>query len=72
MGEIAKVELTPIAGGTNKDKPMVIENQASPGFEWTALGKTSNSFYKSAGKDFKFDGTSGESVKFAMKGGGQK
>jgi len=72
MGEIAKVEVTPIGGGTNQDKPMVIENQASPGFEWTALGKTSNSFYKSAGKDFKFDGTSGESVKFAMKGGGEK
>jgi hypothetical protein len=72
MGEIAKVEITPIGGGTNQDKPLVIENQASPGFEWTALGKTSNSFYKSAGKDFKFDGTSGESVKFAMKGGGEK
>jgi hypothetical protein len=41
--------------------------------EWTALGKTSSdSFYKSAGKDFKFDGKSGESVKFAMKGGGEK
>jgi hypothetical protein len=51
---------------------MVIENQATKTFEWTALGKTSNSFYKSAGKDFKFDGTSGESVKFAMKGGGEK
>jgi hypothetical protein len=72
MSEIAKVELTPIGGGTHQDEPMVIVNQASPGFEWTALGKTSNSFYKSAGKDFKFDGTSGESVKFAMKGGGKK
>ncbi|HET9378879.1 MAG TPA: DUF1326 domain-containing protein [Chthoniobacterales bacterium] len=72
MGEIAKVEDTPIGGGTHQDDPMVIVNQASPGFEWTALGKTSNSFYKSAGKDFKFDGTSGESVKFSMKGGGEK
>jgi hypothetical protein len=72
MGEIAKVEDTPIGGGTHQDDPMVIVNQATPGFEWTALGKTSNSFYKSAGKDFKFDGTSGESVKFAMKGGGEK
>jgi hypothetical protein len=72
MGEIAKVEDTPIGGGTHQDEPMVIVNQASPGFEWTALGKTSNSFYKSAGKDFKFDGTSGESVKFSMKGGGEK
>jgi hypothetical protein len=72
IGEIAKVEVTPIGGGTSKDKPMVIENQAAPGSMWTALGKTSNSFYKSAGKDFKFDGTSGESVKFAIKGGGEK
>jgi hypothetical protein len=73
MGEIAKVEVTPIGGGTNKDKPLVIENAAPATFEWTALGKTSSdSFYKSAGKDFKFDGTSGESVKFAMKGGGEK
>jgi hypothetical protein len=72
MGEIAKVEDTPIGGGTHQDDPMVIVNQATPGFEWTALGKTSNSFYKSAGKDFKFDGTSGESVKFTMKGGGEK
>jgi hypothetical protein len=72
MGEIAKVEDTPIGGGTHQDDPMVIVNQATPGFEWTALGKTSNSFYKSAGKDFKFDGTSGESVKFSMKGGGEK
>jgi hypothetical protein len=73
MGEIAKVEVTPIGGGTNKDKPMVIENQATATFEWTALGKTSSdSFYKSAGKDFKFDGTSGESVRFAMKGGAEK
>jgi hypothetical protein len=72
MGDIAKVELTPIGGGTHQDKPMVIENQASPGFEWTALGKTGKSFYKSAGKDFEFDGNSGESVKFVMKGGGEK
>jgi hypothetical protein len=73
MGEIAKVEVTPIGGGTHPENPMVIENQATKTFEWTALGKTSSdSFYKSAGKDFKFDGKSGESVKFAMKGGGEK
>jgi hypothetical protein len=69
VGKIAKVEVTPIAG-TDKDKPLVIENGAAPGHKWMALGKASNSFYKSAGKDFKFDGTSGESVKFAIKGGG--
>jgi hypothetical protein len=72
VGEVAKVEVTPIAGGTNPDKPMAVENEAEPGLKWTALGKTSNSFYRSAGKDYKFDGTSGESHRFAMKGGGEK
>jgi hypothetical protein len=40
--------------------------------KWTALGKASNSFYGSAGKDYKFDGTSGESHIMALKGGGEK
>jgi len=70
--EIAKVEVTPIAGGTNPDKPLVVENEAEPGLKWTALGKTSNNFYRSAGKDYKFEGTSGESHRFAFKGGGEK
>jgi hypothetical protein len=72
VGEIAKVEVTPIAGGTNPSKPLVVENEAEPGLKWTALGKTSNSFCRSAGKDYKFEGTSGESHKFAFKGGGEK
>jgi len=72
VGEIAKVEVTPIAGGTNRDEPLVIENQAEPGLKWTALGKATNSFYRSAGKDYKFDNNSGESHRFAMKGGGEK
>jgi len=72
VGDIATVKVTPIAGGTDPNKPMTVENEAEAGSTWNALGKTSNSFYKSAGKDFKFDGTSGESVKFAMKGGGEK
>jgi hypothetical protein len=72
VGEIAKVEVTPIAGGTNSDKPLVVENEAEPGLKWTALGKASNSFYRSAGKDYKFEGTSGESHKFAFKGGAEK
>jgi hypothetical protein len=38
----------------------------------TMLGKTSNSFYRSAGKDYKFEGTSGESHLMALKGGGGK
>jgi hypothetical protein len=72
VGEIATVKVTPIAGGTDPTKPMAVENEAEAGFKWTALGKTSNSFYRSAGKDYKFDGTSGESHRFAWKGGGEK
>lgn len=72
VGEIAKVEVTPIAGVTDPNKPMVVQNGAEPGSTWKALGKASNSFYRSVGKDFKFDGTSGESDRFAWKGGGEK
>jgi len=72
VGDIAKVEVTPIAGVTDPNKPMVVENGAEPGSKWNALGKGSNSFYRSAGKDYKFDGTSGESQRFAWKGGGEK
>src|SRR6516165_776021 len=71
-GEIAKVEVTPIAGGTDPTKPLAVDNEAEPGLKWTALGKTSNSFYRSAGKDYKFEGTSGESHRIAFKGGGEK
>jgi len=70
VGEIAKVEVTPIAGGTDPTKPLAVDNEAEPGLKWTALGKTSNSFYRSAGKDYKFEGTSGESHRIAFKGGG--
>jgi hypothetical protein len=72
MGQIAKVEVTPIAGFTDPNRPMVVENGAEPGSKWSALGKSSNSFYRSAGKDYKFDGTSGESQRFAWKGGDEK
>jgi hypothetical protein len=72
VGEIAKVEVTPIAGGTDPDKPLAVDNEAEPGLKWTALGKTSNSFYRSAGKEYKFEGTSGESHRVAFKGGGTK
>ena len=67
LGEIAKVEVTPIAGNTDPNKPMVVENGAEPGAVWKALGKASNSFYRSAGKDYKFEGTSGESQRFTWK-----
>ncbi len=72
VGEIAKVEVTPIPGGTGTDKPMVVQNGAEPGAMWKALGKASNSFYRSAGKDYKFNGSSGQSIIFAWKGGGEK
>jgi hypothetical protein len=72
MGEIATVKVTPIAGGTDPNKPMAVENEAEAGLKWTALGKISACFYRSAGKDYKFDGTSGESHRFAWKGGGEK
>jgi hypothetical protein len=72
VGEIAKVEVTPIGGGTDPTKPMAVANEAEPGMKLTMLGKASNSFYRSAGKDYKFDGTSGESHIMAIKGGGEK
>jgi hypothetical protein len=76
VGDIGKVEVTPIPGGTDPNKPMAVENGAEPGSPWNALGKimgkTSNSFYHSAGKDYEFDGTSGSSQRFARKGGGEK
>jgi hypothetical protein len=72
VGEIAKVQVTPIGGNTDPNKPMVVQNGDEPGSTWKALGKASNSFYRSAGYDFKFDGTSGESDRFAWKGGGEK
>jgi hypothetical protein len=72
VGELGKVEATPIGGGTDPTKPLAVDNEAEPGLKWTALGKTSNSFYRSAGKDYKFEGTSGESHRFAFKGGGEK
>jgi len=72
VGDIATVKVTPIAGGTDPTKPMTVENEAEAGSTWNALGKTSNSFYRSAGKDYKFEGTSGESHRIAWKGGKEK
>jgi hypothetical protein len=71
-GDIAKVEVTPIPGGTDPSKPLAVDNEAEAGSKWVALGKTTNSFYRSAGKDFKFEGTSGMSHLMALKGGGEK
>lgn len=66
VGDIARVQITPISGGI-KDKPLVVENSAEPLFYWTALGESSDSYYKSADFDWKFNGTSGESHKFSIK-----
>jgi hypothetical protein len=68
VGDIAKVEVTPIEGAV-AGQPMVVTNSAEPMFNWTALGKASGSFYRAAGQNFKFDGTSGESHKFSFSGG---
>ncbi|MFQ5694417.1 MAG: DUF1326 domain-containing protein [Terriglobia bacterium] len=66
VGDIARIELTTI--GIAPDKPLLVEN-AAPGFPWVAVGKSSNSFYKSAGRNFHFEGTSGESGRFTLSGG---
>ena len=71
VGEIARVEVTPIPGA-KPDEPMVVENSAEPLWHWTALGKATSSFYRSAGRDYSFEGTSGESHKFAFSGGGEQ
>jgi hypothetical protein len=68
VGSVAKIQVTPIAG-SNLEEPMVITNSAEPMFSWTALGKATSSFYKSAGQNFQFEGTSGESHKFRFNGG---
>jgi hypothetical protein len=70
VGELGRVEATPIAGGTDPTKPLAVDNEAEAGMKWTALGKATNSFYRSAGKDYRFEGTSGESHLMALKGGG--
>ncbi len=70
VGEIAKVEVTPIEGAI-AGKPLTVENSAEPLFYWTALGKASNSFYRAGGQSYQFDGTSGESHRFSFSGGGE-
>ena len=71
VGDIAKVEVTPIAGA-RADEPMIVENSAEPLWHWTALGKSTSSYYRSGGQDYSFEGTSGESHKFAFSGGGDE
>ena len=71
VGDIDKVEVTPIAGA-KADEPMIVENSAEPLWHWTALGKATSSYYRSGGRDYSFEGTSGESHKFAFSGGGEE
>jgi hypothetical protein len=69
IGDIGKIEITPVNGAMS-DKPIVIENSAEPLFYWTALGKSSNSYFKGAGQNWSFEGTSGESQRFSLKSSG--
>ena len=71
VGDIAKVRVTPVEGA-KPGEPIVVENSAEPLFHWTALGKSSASFYRSGGQDYSFEGTSGESHRFAFSGGGEE
>jgi hypothetical protein len=70
VGNIAEVQVTPIQGAI-AGKPVVIENSLEPLWHWTCLGKATGSFYSAGGQNFRFEGTSGESHKFAFKGGGR-
>lgn len=49
IGDIGKIEISPVSGAMQGD-PIVIENSAEPMFYWTALGKSSNSYFKGAGQ----------------------
>lgn len=69
IGDFAKIEITPVSGFM-PDKPIIIENSAEPMFYWTALGKSSNSYYKGAGQNWSFNGTSGESHRFFINSSG--
>ena len=66
VGDVARIEVSTIAGGDPLE-PLVLTNVA-PGFPWVAVGKSVDSFYRSAGKNFSFDGTSGESFRFELAG----
>ena len=69
IGDIASIQVTPVSGAM-AGQPIVVENSAEPLFQWTALGKTTDSYFKGAGADWTFNGTSGESHKFAIKSSG--
>jgi hypothetical protein len=71
VGEIAKVEVTPVSPVRSKEpsRPLVVENPANhPSTRSIILGRASGSFYRSGGKVFEFDGTAGESMDFSFQG----
>ena len=67
IGNLAVLHVTPVSGA-KAGQPIVVQNTAEPMWDWTALGKTSSSYYRAAGRDLRFHGTSGESHKFALSG----
>ena len=69
IGDVAAIRVTPLAGASKKDKPIVIGNSAHRFFDNVILSKSSSSFYKSGERDFKLDGTSGECSHFRAAGG---
>ena len=69
IGEIATVMVTPIEGAKTGE-PMVIQNSAEPLFHWTCLGKATGHYYSLGGKKFDYEGSSGESHRFAFGSGG--
>ena len=64
IGQFALIHITPLTGGTQKDKPVVVANSAHRFFDNVILSKSSNSFYNSADHQFKLDGSSGECSHF--------
>lgn len=71
VGKIGAVEVTVLASPNSADpaKPLTIANPANHPFaRLVFLGRSSNSYYKSAGKDFRFHDTAGESMDFRFEG----
>ena len=68
IGNLAVLHVTPVSGA-KAGQPIVVENSAEPLWGWTALGKTASSFYRAAGRDLRFNGSSGESHKFNLNSG---
>ena len=71
VGKIGAVEVTVLASPNSADpaKPLTIANPANHPFaRLVFLGRSSNSYYRSAGKDWRFHDTAGESMDFHFQG----